>query len=203
MSRPNKITWAEKLFAPFGNLEFFMSRIGKLPINVPSEAKVTIDGPVFTVQGPKGVLSREIHPLASVEKDGERLLVRRADDSRQSRSIHGLFRTLINNMVVGVTRGFTRELLVAGVGYKIEEKENGLVFYVGHSHPIEFPLPEGINARVERQKEIRIILEGYDKELLGLTASRIRSLRPPEPYKGKGIRYADEQIVRKAGKTAA
>ena len=180
-----------------------MSRIGKKPINVPLEAKVTINGSIITVQGPKGALSREIHPLASVEKDGERLVVRRADDTRLGRSIHGLFRTLINNMVVGVTKGFTRELLVIGVGYKIEEKENGLVFHVGHSHAIEFPLPEGIKARVERQKEIRVILEGYDKELLGLTASRIRSLRPPEPYKGKGIRYADERIIRKAGKTAA
>lgn len=180
-----------------------MSRIGKKPINVPSEAKVTIDGRIITVQGPKGALSREIHPLASVEKDGEYLVVRRADDTRQGRSIHGLFRTLINNMVVGVTKGFTRELLVIGVGYKIEEKDNKLVLNLGYSHPIEFPLPEGIKARVERQKEIRVILEGYDKELLGLTASRIRSLRPPEPYKGKGIRYADERIIRKAGKTAA
>ncbi len=180
-----------------------MSRIGKKPINVPSGTKVTLDGRIITIQGPKGTLSREIHPLASVEKDGEFLVVRRADDTRQGRSIHGLFRTLINNMVVGVTKGFTRELLVIGVGYKIEEKENELVFHVGYSHPIEFPLPEGIKARVERQKEIRVILDGYDKELLGLTASRIRSLRPPEPYKGKGIRYADEHIVRKAGKTAA
>ncbi|RPI54884.1 MAG: 50S ribosomal protein L6 [Deltaproteobacteria bacterium] len=180
-----------------------MSRIGKRRIDVPLEVKVTIDGRIITVQGPKGALSREIHPLASVEKDGEHLVVRRADDTRQGRSIHGLFRTLIDNMVVGVTKGFTRELLVIGVGYKIEEKENELIFHVGHSHPIEFHLPEGIKARVERQKEIRVILEGYDKELLGLTASRIRSLRPPEPYKGKGIRYADEQIIRKSGKTAA
>jgi large subunit ribosomal protein L6 len=180
-----------------------MSRIGKRPINVPSEAKVTIDGRIITVQGPKGTLSQEIHPLASVERDGEHLIVRRSDDTRQGRSIHGLFRTLINNMVVGVTKGFTRELLVIGVGYKIEEKDNKLVFHVGYSHPIVFPLPEGIKARVERQKEIRVILHGYDKELLGLTASRIRSLKPPEPYKGKGIRYADERIIRKAGKTAA
>jgi large subunit ribosomal protein L6 len=180
-----------------------MSRIGKIPINVPSEAKVTIDGRIITIQGPKGTLSREIHPLANVEKDGEHLIVRRADNTRHGRSIHGLFRTLINNMVVGVTKGFMRELLVIGVGYKIEEKDNKLVLHLGYSHPIEFPLPEGIKARVERQKEIRIILEGYDKELLGLTASRIRSLRPPEPYKGKGIRYADERIIRKAGKTAA
>jgi large subunit ribosomal protein L6 len=180
-----------------------MSRIGKKPINVPSEAEITIDGRIITVQGPKGTLSREIHPLTIVERDGEQLIVRRAEDTRLGRSIHGLFRTLINNMVIGVTKGFTRELLVIGVGYKIEEKDNKLVFHLGYSHPIEFFLPEGIKARIERQNEIRVILEGYDKELLGLTASRIRSLRPPELYKGKGISYADERIIRKAGKAAA
>jgi large subunit ribosomal protein L6 len=180
-----------------------MSRIGKRPINVPSETEVVIEGRVITVQGPKGTLSREINALASVEKDGEQLIVKRADNTRQSRSIHGLTRTLVNNMVVGVTKGFTKELLVIGVGYKIEEKDNELIFRLGHSHAIEFRLPPGIRAKIERQKEIKIILEGYDKELLGLTAARIRALRPPEPYKGKGIRYFDEQIICKAGKTAA
>ena len=180
-----------------------MSRIGKKPINVPSEAEITIDGRIITVRGPKGTLSLEVHPLAIVERDREQLIVRRAEDTRLGRSIHGLCRTLINNMVIGVTKGFTRELLLTGVGYKIEEKDNKLVFHLGYSHPIEFPLPEGIKARVERQKQISLILEGYDKELLGLTASRIRSLRPLEPYKGKGISYADERVIRKAGKAAA
>jgi large subunit ribosomal protein L6 len=180
-----------------------MSRIGKQPIPIPSAAKVTVEGLTVTVRGPKGVLSREINPLAIVELDGDRLLVRRKNDSREGRSIHGLTRTLINNMVVGVTEGFKKSLLVTGVGYKVEEKEGRLLLHLGYSHPIEFPLPEGIRATVLRQKELRITLEGYDKELLGLTASRIRALRPPEPYKGKGVQYADEVVIRKAGKAGA
>jgi len=180
-----------------------MSRIGNRAIVVPPETKVTIDGRTITVQGPKGTLSREIHPLTSVERDGDNLIVKKANDTRQSNSIHGLTRTLIDNMITGTTKGFSRQLLVIGVGYKVDEKDNHLVFQLGYSHPIDFPLPDGIKAKVEQQRKIRIILEGCDKELLGLVASKIRSLRPPEPYKGKGIRYVDEQIIRKAGKTAA
>ncbi len=180
-----------------------MSRIGKRVIAVPPETKVTIDGRIITVQGPKGTLTREIHPLVRVERQGNNLIVKRADDTRQSNSMHGLTRTLIDNMVTGVTKGFSRQLLITGVGYKVDEKDSHLVFHLGYSHPIDFPLPDGIKARVEQQKGIRVVLEGCDKELLGLIASKIRSLRPPEPYKGKGIRYIDEQIIRKAGKTAA
>ena len=180
-----------------------MSRIGKRIIAVPPKIKVTIDGRIITVQGPRGTLSREIHPLVEVAKDGDNLIVKRVDDTRQSNSIHGLTRTLIDNMVTGVSRGFLRQLVVTGVGYKVDEKDNHLVFHLGYSHPIEFPLPDGIKAKVERKKEIRVVLEGCDKELLGLVAAKIRSLRPPEPYKGKGIRYIDEHIIRKAGKTAA
>jgi large subunit ribosomal protein L6 len=179
-----------------------MSRIGKKPIPVASGAKVTIDGNQITVEGPRGILSREIHPLARVERDGDQIIVRRANESRQGRAIHGLTRTLINNMVVGVTEGFTRDLLVTGVGYKVEEDGKHLVLHLGFSHPIRFPLPDGITAKVDRQKVIKISLAGHDKELLGLTASRIRALRPPEPYKGKGVKYADEVIIRKAGKAA-
>ncbi|NIA08432.1 MAG: 50S ribosomal protein L6 [Nitrospiraceae bacterium] len=180
-----------------------MSRIGKRIIAVPPKIKVTIDGRIITVQGPRGTLSREIHPLVEVAKDGDNLIVKRVDDTRQSNSIHGLTRTLIDNMVTGVSRGFLRQLVVTGVGYKVDEKDNHLVFHLGYSHPIEFPLPDGIKAKVERKKGIRVVLEGCDKELLGLVAAKIRSLRPPEPYKGKGIRYIDEHIIRKAGKTAA
>ncbi|OEU75368.1 MAG: 50S ribosomal protein L6 [Desulfuromonadales bacterium C00003093] len=179
-----------------------MSRIGKKPIPIPSDARVTIDGHLVTVEGPRGTLNRDVHPLVRIERDGDYVIVKRADDTRQSRSLHGLTRTLLDNMVIGVTKGFTRELLVKGVGYKVEEDDKKLIFHLGFSHPIEFPLPEGVTVQVQRQKEIRIILEGYDKELLGLTASRIRSFRPPEPYKGKGIMYADEHIIRKAGKAA-
>ncbi len=180
-----------------------MSRIGRLPIKLPREAKVTIDGQMFSVQGPKGKMERSIHPKIRIEKDGDVLKVTRSDDSKPTRALHGLTRALIANMVHGVTQGFKRELIVTGVGYKVEVKGKSLVLNLGYSHPIDFPLPEGISAKVDTQKETRIILEGYDKELLGLTASRIRAYRPPEPYKGKGVRYADEVIIRKAGKAAA
>ncbi len=180
-----------------------MSRIGRLPIKLPKDAKITIDGQKFIVQGPKGRMERNIHPKIRLERDGDVLKVVRADDSKPTRALHGLTRALIANMVQGVTEGFKRELVVTGVGYKVEVKGKGLVLNLGYSHPIEFPLPEGIKASVDSKKETRIILEGYDKELLGLTAAKIRAYRPPEPYKGKGIRYADEVIIRKAGKAAA
>ncbi len=180
-----------------------MSRIGKLPIKVPSGVKIEIKGQNITVQGPKGKLTRAINPKVSLELDGDTLHVKRSDDSRPVRALHGLTRALVANMVEGVSNGFKKELIVTGVGYKVEEKGRQLVLHLGFSHPVEFPLPEGITAKVERQKEISIVLEGYDKETLGLTAARIRAFRPPEPYKGKGIRYVDEVIIRKAGKAAA
>ncbi|MGB9711752.1 MAG: 50S ribosomal protein L6 [Dissulfurimicrobium sp.] len=179
-----------------------MSRIGKKPIPLPSGVKVNIEDNKITISGPKGILVRQISPLVTVELVDNQLLVKNMNDSRQSHSIHGLTRTLLNNMIIGVANGFQKELIVTGVGYKIEEKGDKLIFNLGHSHPIEFPLPKGITAKVDRQKIVRIILEGYDKELLGLVASKIRALRPPEPYKGKGIQFADENIIRKAGKTA-
>lgn len=180
-----------------------MSRIGKLPIRVPNGVKVDIQGQYILVQGPKGKLDRQINPKVTVEMEGDTLHVKRNDNSRPVRALHGLTRALLANMVEGVNKGFKRELIVAGVGYKVEEKGKRLVLHLGFSHPVDFPLPEGITARVERQKEIRIVLEGYDKEILGLTAARIRAFRPPEPYKGKGVRYSDEEIIRKAGKAAA
>ncbi len=180
-----------------------MSRIGAKPIKIPEKAEVTLTGQEIVVKGPKGELRRAIHPLVTVEQEGDTLYVRRKDDSKHARSIHGLMRVLIDNMLVGVTSGFQRRLIVNGVGYKVDEKGKQLVFHLGYSHPIEFPLPEGISAKVERSKTIEVVLEGYDKELLGLVASKIRALRPPEPYKGKGIQYSDEVIIRKAGKAAA
>ena len=179
-----------------------MSRIGKLPIPVPSEAKIQIDGRTIHVSGPKGKLSREVHDRISLEQKDKQIIVKRMDDSRISRAMHGLTRSLINNMVVGVTSGFQRELIVTGVGYKVEEKDKGLQLALGFSNPIDFRLPDGVAATVEKKKEIKIVLESYDKELLGQVAANIRSLRPPEPYKGKGIRYSDERIIRKAGKAA-
>ncbi len=180
-----------------------MSRIGKLPIKIPSGVKIEIQGEIILVEGPKGKLKRKINPRVSLEVEGDTLHVKRSGNSKPVRALHGLTRALVANMVEGVSTGFKRELIVTGVGYKVEEKGKNLVLHLGYSHPIDFPLPDGITANVERQKEIKIILEGYDKEALGLTAARIRALRPPEPYKGKGIRYADEVILRKAGKAAA
>ncbi|HID97014.1 MAG TPA: 50S ribosomal protein L6 [Thermodesulfobacteriaceae bacterium] len=180
-----------------------MSRIGKKPITIPPGVNISIDGNQVTVNGPRGAMGYEVHPVISVVLDGNTLKVLRSDESKKTRALHGLTRSLINNMVTGVTRGFTRELVINGVGYKVEAKGDQLILNLGYSHPIEFPLPDGIKVKVEKQKEIRVVLEGNDKELVGLTASRIRALRPPEPYKGKGIRYSDEIIIRKAGKAVA
>jgi large subunit ribosomal protein L6 len=180
-----------------------MSRIGKLPITIPSGTTVKLEGDTISVKGAKGLLERKINPDVTVNIDGDTIRVERHDDTKKSRSLQGLTRALIANMVHGVSQGFKKELLVNGVGYKVDVKGKQLVMHLGFSHPIEFDLPEGISVKVEKQKEIHVILEGYDKELLGLTAARIRQYRPPEPYKGKGIIYSDETIIRKAGKAAA
>ncbi len=180
-----------------------MSRIGKLPIKIPSGVTVTLDGDEISVKGPKGTLSRTINPDVTVKLDGDIITVSRHNESKKSRSLQGLTRALIANMVTGVSEGFKKELIVNGVGYKVDVKGKQLVMNLGFSHPIEFDIPEGIKVSVEKQKEIRVTLEGHDKELLGLTAARIRQYRPPEPYKGKGIIYSDEVIIRKAGKAAA
>ncbi len=180
-----------------------MSRIGKLPITVPSEAKISLEGNLVTVTGPRGTLFRSFSPAVSIRTEGATVIVERSDNSREARSMQGLVRTLVNNMIVGVTKGFTRELIVTGVGYKVDEAPKGLLLNLGYSHPINFPLPAGIKAKIDRQKQIKVTLEGHDKELLGITAAKIRDLRGPEPYKGKGIQYAEETIVRKAGKAVA
>lgn len=175
-----------------------MSRVGKKPIELPKGVKVDYQEPVLKVTGARGALQREIHPKVNVDIDGSVITVRPADDSREARALWGLTRTLIANMVDGVSKGFTRVLEVIGVGYKVEAGERNLKLSLGFSHPVDFALPEGITASVDKQN--RITLEGFDKELLGLTASRIRALRRPEPYKGKGVKYAEEVIQRKVGK---
>ncbi len=180
-----------------------MSRIGKLPITIPSGTTVKLDGDTISVKGSKGTLERRVNPGVSVNVDGDVIIVKRPDDSKKSRALQGLTRALIANMVNGVSQGFKKELIVNGVGYKVDIKGKQLVMHLGFSHPIEFDLPEGITVKVDKQKEIHVILEGHDKELLGLTAAKIRQYRPPEPYKGKGIFYSDETIIRKAGKAAA
>jgi large subunit ribosomal protein L6 len=177
-----------------------MSRIGKQPISIPPNVDVTIDGDGVRVKGPKGELRRPVHSKISVERDGDVLLVVAKDESREARSLHGLFGALVSNMVTGVTNGFQKGLEIVGVGYRAEMKGRTAVFSLGYSHPIHFDLPEGIEASIEKNK---ILLSGIDKELLGVTAAKIRGLRAPEPYKGKGIKYADEIIRRKVGKAGS
>jgi large subunit ribosomal protein L6 len=177
-----------------------MSRIGKRPVAIPKGVDVGLEGNLLTVKGPKGELKLQLHPNVKMSVEGDRIALEVGDESRESKSLHGLFRVLINNMVTGVVNGFEKVLEIVGVGYRAELKGRTAVFHLGYSHPISFDLPQGIDARVERSK---IILTGFDKELLGMTAAKIRSFRKPEPYKGKGIRYAGEMIRRKAGKAGA
>jgi large subunit ribosomal protein L6 len=176
-----------------------MSRIGKQPIDLPAGVKVALDSQNVTVTGPKGTLSRTILEYVSIDLTDKVLTVNRADDSIKSRSAHGLTRTLISNMVTGVTKGFERALEINGVGYRAEMKGEVLNLSLGYSHPINFQLPKGITVEVD--KMTKLLVKGIDKELVGQTAAKIREFRSPEPYKGKGVKYADETILRKAGKT--
>ena len=178
-----------------------MSRIGIRPITVPAGVEVTVDGNVVTVKGPKGQLTQEIAPEMTVELNDGTLMVKRPSDNRQERSQHGLARTLINNMVVGVTQGFEKKLQLVGVGYKAEKKGDTLVLSLGYSHPVELKDPEGITTECPSQTEI--VVKGIDKAFVGNYAADIRAWRKPEPYKGKGIKYADEVIRRKEGKAGA
>ena len=176
-----------------------MSRIGRKPVVVPAGVEVIVNGNVVTVKGPKGQLEQEISKNLTVEvKEGE-VVVTRPTDNREDRSQHGLARTLINNMIVGVTQGFERKMQLVGVGYKAEKKGNTLVMNLGYSHPVEMVDPEGITTEVPNATEI--IVKGADKALVGNYAANIRAWRKPEPYKGKGIKYVDEVIRRKEGKT--
>lgn len=176
-----------------------MSRIGKLPIEITKDVKLAFTDSVLTVQGPNGKLSRQIMDCVTLNISETSLRVVRNDELTATRSAHGLTRTLINNMVVGVTKGFKTDLEINGVGYRAEVKGKELVLSLGYSHPVNFPIPDGIVIDVEKMTKLSI--KGFDKELVGQTAAKIRSFRSPEPYKGKGIKYADETILRKAGKT--
>lgn len=176
-----------------------MSRIGKLPIAIPAGVKVIYNLPEIKVEGPKGALSRIIMDGVSVALDDKFITVTRDDDSIKCRSAHGLSRTLISNMVVGVSKGFERLLEINGVGYRAEVKGDVLNLSLGFSHPVNFQLPKGITVEVEKMTKVKVL--GIDKEMVGQTAAKIRAFRPPEPYKGKGVKYADETILRKAGKT--
>lgn len=176
-----------------------MSRVGKKPIPIPEKTKVTYEDRILTAKGEKGTLRRTIHPAVELRLEDGKVLISCLADDRSSRAFQGMTRSLVCNMVTGVSKGFERTLEINGIGYRAEIKGKQIVLSLGYSHPVEFDLPEGITANVEKNTVIK--LSGIDKEALGRTAAAIRMLRPPEPYKGKGVKYAEERIQRKAGKT--
>jgi len=175
-----------------------MSRIGKQPIDIPSGVEVKVGAQTIEVKGPKGKLATPLHPAVDVQIDDGKVLLLRKDESRIAREQHGLRRTLLANTILGVTKGFEKGLEVVGVGYKVQLQGKKIVLSVGYSHPVEFPLPEGIEAKVDGNK---VTIAGIDKEQVGEIAAQIRRVRPPEPFKGKGIKYAGEHVRRKAGKS--
>ena len=178
-----------------------MSRIGKMPVVVPSGTKVEIKGTHIKITGPKGSLERDLRPEIECKEEESQLVFTPKGTSKRVMSFWGMTRSLVNNMVIGVEKGFSKKLLVEGVGYRANISGNTITLNVGYSNPVEFKLPDGISAEVDKDNSITV--SGIDKELVGLTAARIREIRKPEPYKGKGIRYADERIIRKVGKAGA
>ena len=176
-----------------------MSRIGRKPINIPAGVNVKVDGNVITVKGPKATLTQQFHPNMTVAVEGNEILVTRPNDEKQNRSLHGLTRTLIHNMVIGVTEGFKKELDVNGVGYRVAKEGKKLTMNIGYSHPVVMEETDGITIEVPSPN--KIIISGTDKQKVGQFAAEVRGKRPPEPYKGKGIKYTDEVIRRKEGKT--
>lgn len=177
-----------------------MSRIGKMPVAIPDGVDVSLDGNTVSVEGPRGKLSLDVHPNLGVEvEEGEVRLTRPSDEARH-KALHGLMRSLVSNMMEGVTEGYSRTLEIVGVGYRADRKGKGLTLNVGFSHPVQYTPPEGIELEVPNQTTV--VVKGPDKQKVGQTAAEIRGFRPPEPYKGKGIRYQGEHIRRKAGKTA-
>jgi large subunit ribosomal protein L6 len=177
-----------------------MSRIGKQPIQLPDKVQFSLKGDMILVKGPKGNLERQLHPAIELEINNDVVEVKTDMSDRKKVALQGLFRSLIFNMVTGVTSGYEKKLILNGIGYRAEIKGNNLILNVGYSNPVEFKLPDGISANVEKNTQIN--LSGIDKEVIGQVAANIRDIRPPEPYKGKGIMYEDERIIRKAGKTA-
>jgi large subunit ribosomal protein L6 len=178
-----------------------VSRVGKEPISIPSGVEVTLEGRRVVVKGPNGTLEHTSPATITITRDGDELVVTRPDDERENRALHGLTRSLVHNMVVGVSQGYTRELEIVGVGYRAQANgPSKLQLQVGFSHPVPFEAPEGVTFEVPQPT--RIVVKGADKQLVGQVAADLRKCRPPEPYKGKGIRYADEYVHRKAGKSA-
>ncbi|AGC69580.1 50S ribosomal protein L6 [Thermoclostridium stercorarium subsp. stercorarium DSM 8532] len=178
-----------------------MSRVGKMPVVIPAGVDVKVNGHEVTVKGPKGTLTQVFHPDMTIEKEGNQVIVKRPSDLKKHKALHGLTRTLINNMIIGVTQGYEKRLEINGVGYRAQKQGKKLILNLGFSHPVEIEEPAGITIDVPDQNQI--IVKGIDKQLVGQVAAVIRSKRPPEPYKGKGIKYVDEVIIRKEGKTGA
>ncbi len=178
-----------------------MSRVGKEPISIPSGVEVSLEGRRVVVKGPNGTLEHTTPATITIKREDDQLVVTRPDDERENRALHGLTRSLVNNMVIGVSQGYTRELEIVGVGYRVQARgPSKLELQVGFSHPVPFEAPEGVTFEVPQPT--RIVVKGADKQLVGQVAADLRKARPPEPYKGKGIRYADEYVHRKAGKSA-
>jgi len=177
-----------------------MSRIGKMPVEVPKGVDIALKDGTFSAKGPKGNLSLDIHPEIEVEVDGSTVTVKRPSDQPRHRALHGLVRALIANSVTGVSEGFSKTLEIVGVGYRADPEGKGIKIQVGYSHPINYPAPEGVT--LECPNQTTIVVSGADKQKVGQAAAEIRAFRPPEPYKGKGIRYQGEHVRRKAGKTA-
>ena len=178
-----------------------MSRIGRKPVVVPKGVTLQVEGNTVAVKGPRGELRRELHPEMALALDKDQFTVTRPSDEKRHKALHGLTRTLVQNMVDGVSKGYSKSLEIQGVGYKAEPKPYGVNLIVGFSHPVKYEAPKGIKITVDNNTLVKI--EGADKELVGQVAAELRSVRPPEPYKGKGIRYVGEQVRRKAGKTGA
>ena len=179
-----------------------MSRIGKMPVAVPAGVEVTIaDGNLVTVKGPKGTLTQQLEPSMTIRQEGAELLVSRPNDEKENRALHGLTRALLHNMVVGVTEGYKKSLEINGVGYRAAKEGNKLILTIGYSHPVEVSEIPGIT--IEVPQPTQIVISGCDKQMVGQFAAEVREKRPPEPYKGKGIKYTDEVIRRKVGKTGA
>lgn len=179
-----------------------MSRIGKKPITIPQGVEVKLNNGELSVKGPKGTLKFTPHARMQLKIDGSTLTIERKSDEILDRSLHGLTRTLVNNMVEGVTKGYSKQLEIQGVGFRVAIQGRKLVFALGYSHPVEYTAKEGIAFEIDKEKKNILMISGIDKELVGQTAAQIRELRPPEPYKGKGIRYVGENVRRKAGKAA-
>tara|TARA_Y100000310_G_scaffold316833_1_gene369023 strand:+ start:167 stop:721 length:555 start_codon:yes stop_codon:yes gene_type:complete len=179
-----------------------MSRIGKLPVAIPGGVTVELSGNKITVKGPKGELSYEHLPEVTVKVEEDKVIVERKDDTQESRARHGLTRQLINNMVIGVSDGYEKQLEIIGVGYKAKAQGKSVTLNLGHSHPIDYSAPEGVEITQDEKNKNILIIKGANKEHVGQTAADIRAFRPPEPYKGKGVKYIDEHIIRKQGKAA-